>query len=63
MTDTTSLIILAKRKPTTAEEMFALRGVGKGARFEYLYDLVYVIQKHLNVQVEPEPEDWKDDAK
>lgn len=60
---TTTLINLAKRKPTTAEEMFVLRGVGKGARFEYLHDLVNIIQKHLNVQGEPEPENWKDDAK
>lgn len=61
--DTTSLINLAKRQPTTSEEMSTMTGVGKGARHEYLYDFVNVIQKHLNVQVEPKPENWKDDAK
>lgn len=61
--DTTSLINLAKRQPTTAAEMCMMSGVTKGARYEYLYDLINVIQKHLNVQVEREPEDWKYDAK
>lgn len=61
--DSTSLINLAKRQPTTAEEMYAMSGVGKGARYEYLFDFVNVIQKHLNVQAELEPENWKDDAK
>ncbi|TID23746.1 hypothetical protein E2P81_ATG03313 [Venturia nashicola] len=50
-------------EPTPAGERFAMTGMGKRTRYEYLYDFVNVIQRHLNLLVESKQESWKDDAK
>jgi superfamily II DNA helicase RecQ len=56
---TKALIALAVHKPATAETMADLPGLQKGTRGEYLYDLLNVIQAHLKMDLETEPEGWK----
>lgn len=55
-----SILRLTQHRPSTAEEMRNVKGLGGPTKKEYFFDFLNAVQAHLGVEGTPEPEGWKD---
>ncbi|KAE9973357.1 hypothetical protein BLS_006605 [Venturia inaequalis] len=55
-----SILRLTQHRPSTAEEMRNVKGLGGPTKKEYFFDFLNAVQAHLGLEGTPEPEGWKD---